>query len=90
MTKAELQAAQTLLGSYQNAQAAADAIDPRRTRRRQSARHLDNIARSAGEGFTALTGKLPTHVEMWELSTENPAAWTKAVTNRDLLTGRES
>lgn len=68
MTKAELQAAQFLHGVVHGA------YDHEGTIGDDTARALRMAARDA---FFALTGRLPSSVHVCELSTDNPASWTK-------------
>lgn len=77
MTARELAQAQFLLDTYQKANKFSDEVDPRR----KEVNALDNIASMACSAFLALvqSKKHPSEVSMTELSTVDPAEWTKKI-----------
>jgi hypothetical protein len=77
MTKLELEAAQFLLHVYERSQGFADKLDPKRERRHEVAAQLDALTGPARMAFFYLVGRQPGRVQLWELSTVNPAAWTQ-------------
>jgi len=77
MTTKQLAMAQYLLGVYERANQYGDEIDPKRTHKDILANSLDRIAYNAGHAFVTLTGKHPTAVTIFELSTIKPAPWAK-------------
>ena len=87
MTKGELALAQHLYGTYRDSHDWAERLDPRRrarkgdeSRRGRMALELDALTRIASEAFMHLCGQHPSRVDMTDLNTENPAAWTKEIT----------
>ncbi len=77
MTTRDLQLAQFFLGSYQEASAYAARLDPGRKRKSYVVNQLDGIASKAAAGFVAVAGRHPAGVNMTDLNTTNPAAWTR-------------
>lgn len=77
MTKKQLALAQFLLNTATRANALADELDPKRTRRSSLARKLDGIAHHASAAFSELTGRHVVNVTIFELNSVAPAEWTK-------------
>jgi hypothetical protein len=78
MNRRELAVARFLLLTYENAQAHADDLDPRRRRRSFVAGKLDAITAAARDAFLDFTGRLPAGVSLYDLSSETPAPWARA------------
>jgi hypothetical protein len=79
MTKKQLELAQFLLSTSDDATRLANEFDPEHRRESSIAIRLDNISASARNAFVELTGRHVTKVQLFELSTENPAEWTRSV-----------
>lgn len=77
LTDDELALAQHLLGVYEGTHRWARRVDPQNRRDSMLAIRLDQMRADARDAFFDLTGRLPHRVMMAELSTTNPAAWTK-------------
>lgn len=84
MNKRQLALAQFLFDTYERAEKLADERDPKRKRDNEVTRKLDAIATNASHAFLHLTGRHVINVKtICELSTENPAAWTKTARGFD-------
>ena len=77
MTREELNLAQFLQATHQRALDALDDLDPDRRSLTPVVSRLRTIYSAASDGFLRLTGKLPSDVAFFELSTETPATWAR-------------
>jgi hypothetical protein len=80
MTKRELTAAQMALQAWESSYRLADEFDPERkvtSPGSETAMWLAQFGVNAGRLFFNLTGRLPQHATMTDLSTDTPAEWTQ-------------
>lgn len=77
LTKDELALAQALHHTCDAMNRAVNEMDPHRRRADYLVRHLDGILAHASIAFTALVGRHWSTVHLAELSTGNPADWTR-------------
>jgi hypothetical protein len=84
MKTRDLEAAQAALIAYQRGTALAERYDPKALRQNEVALQFDRMAAAAARAYWYLTGKHPTpDTSLAELSTENPAEWTKSVVSME-------
>lgn len=77
MTKEELSQAQRLYSICHDALDVSEERDPKREREDSISRTCDAISSQAGAAFRELTGRPIYKVSFTELSTIDPASWTK-------------